>query len=78
MSIYMLLDDIEAVLGEFLSDEATRSVIKEKVRTIDIKLAEKPGIALMDDRLQIHVVPGERDVKRLKRKDLREFINQAL
>lgn len=77
-SIHMLLDDIETVFNEFLSDEALRQTIKNKIGSITIKVAQKTGGSLEGDKLEIYVVSDEKDVTCLNRKGIQDLINRNL
>ena len=77
-SIHMLLDDIEAVLNEFLSDEALCQTLKNKIGSIEIKVAQKLGGSLEGNKLEIYVVSDEKDVNCLNRKGIQDLINSNL
>jgi len=77
-SIHMLLDDIEAVFNEFLSDEALRQTLKKKIGSIAIKVAQKIGGSLEGNTLEIYAVLDEKDVTCLNRKGIQDLINRNL
>jgi hypothetical protein len=77
-SINLLLDDIDAVLNQFLSDEALRQTLKNKIGSIAIKVAQKPGGSLEGNMLEIYVVLDEKDVTCLNRKGIQDLINRNL
>ena len=77
-SISILLDDLHEALTELMADEAGASAIKMKLINIKIMTAGSKDIILKNKTLEILVVPEDKDIDCLGKKEIFKQINQAL
>lgn len=78
VGVSLILDGIQNVMEQYLTDEVASEAIKEKIKTIRIVIGEQKQVILKDGLLSVCVQITEGNIDFLAEENLREMMNNVL